>query len=482
VVNPGSPTVQQGRTRRPTRDAQVSSTRERQPRWDSLRLAGERHSGLTVLLLAVDVLAVTLVSSFLLDLPTWWEIAVAVFTVVCRTTAGVYRRRLRLSYFDDLPRALSAVLAAFGAVIGVVMVLGENSGTSIGLLYAAVGFIGVSEPLRALVFQITRSVRRHFRRGDRTLIVGTDPVALDLMRNMLEHPEFGLRPVGFVDERPQVEPGALPAPLLDGDLATAIVGNRIGTVVLADIGTGEPQTVREVITAHQLGCTMLIVPRMHELYRDGTDVERLRSYPLVRLITEPTRRPSWLIKRVADVAVGLVAALLVLPVLLACTLAVLLESGRPILFAQERIGMNGRPFRIYKFRSMKPATEVEGNTTWSIAGDPRIGPVGKFLRASSLDELPQLWNIVRGDMSLVGPRPERTGFVDKFSADYEGYWARHRVPPGLTGLAQVNGLRGNTSIADRARYDNYYIANWSLWLDLKIVLLTTRELLRRGDY
>jgi lipopolysaccharide/colanic/teichoic acid biosynthesis glycosyltransferase len=158
---------------------------------------------------------------------------------------------------------------------------------------------------------------------------------------------------------------------------------------------------------------------------------------------------------------------------------VLLESGRPVLFAQVRIGLDGRPFRIYKLRSLKPVNEQEAATTWNVVGDPRIGPVGRLLRRTSLDELPQMWNVMRGEMSLVGPRPERPGFVEQFSTEHERYWARHRVPPGLTGLAQVNGLRGDTSIADRARYDNYYIANWSLWLDLKIILLTARELLRR---
>jgi exopolysaccharide biosynthesis polyprenyl glycosylphosphotransferase len=484
VINPSSPTVHHGRTRRLDWYRQTGEPDpERAPqRWRALRLAAERYSGLTMLLVTVDVLAAVAVSEAVFDLPMWWVLAVAVFMVACRTTARLYRRRLRLSYFDDLPRALSAVLAAFGAVIGAVMLLGNNSETSVGLLYAALGFVAVSEPLRALVFQITRSARRHLRRGDRTLIVGTDPVALDLMRNMLEHPEFGLRPVGFVDAEPQVPPGSLPAPLLGGDLATAIVAHRIGTVVLAHTVAGESQVVEETIVAHQFGCSMLLLPRMHELYRDGTDVERLRSYPLVRLVSEPTRRPSWLAKRVLDVVFGVVVAVLVLPVLVICAIAVAVESGRPVLFAQERVGMNGRKFRIYKFRSMRPVSEAEAATTWTIAGDPRIGPVGRFLRASSLDELPQLWNIVRGDMSIVGPRPERTGFAEKFSIDHERYWARHRVPPGLTGLAQVNGLRGNTSIAERARYDNYYIANWSLWLDLKIILLTTRELLRRGDF
>jgi exopolysaccharide biosynthesis polyprenyl glycosylphosphotransferase len=252
--------------------------------------------------------------------------------------------------------------------------------------------------------------------------------------------------------------------------------------VLADPRTEPTDTVDATITANRLGCSVLILPRMHELYRDAPDVERLRGYPLVRLVPDPTRRVSWLVKRTLDV-VGAAAAMLVLaPVIAGCALAVILESGRPLLFAQVRVGLDGRRFRIYKLRTMKPADDREAQARWTIAGDPRVGTVGRFLRRTSLDELPQLWNIMRGDMSFVGPRPERPGFVEEFTAAHEGYWARHRVPVGLTGLAQVSGLRGNTSIADRARYDNYYIANWSLWLDLKIVLLTLRELLRRGTH
>ena len=127
---------------------------------------------------------------------------------------------------------------------------------------------------------------------------------------------------------------------------------------------------------------------------------------------------------------------------------------------------------------MRPANEHEQQTQWNIAGDPRLGRVGKWLRRTSVDELPQLFNILRGDMSLVGPRPERPVFVDQFTVEHDGYWARHRIPVGLTGWAQVNGLRGDTSIAQRARFDNYYVANWSLWLDIKIVFLTVREVFR----
>ena len=125
-----------------------------------------------------------------------------------------------------------------------------------------------------------------------------------------------------------------------------------------------------------------------------------------------------------------------------------------------------------KFRSMRPATETESATNWNIKNDDRLSWFGKFLRRSSLDELPQLWNILRGDMSLVGPRPERPHFVEQFSSEFKRYDARHRVPCGLTGWAQIHGLRGDTSIPERVRYDNYYIQNWSLWLDVKIILRT----------
>jgi lipopolysaccharide/colanic/teichoic acid biosynthesis glycosyltransferase len=151
-----------------------------------------------------------------------------------------------------------------------------------------------------------------------------------------------------------------------------------------------------------------------------------------------------------------------------------------VLFRQTRIGLDGRPFTLLKFCSLRPAGEAESRTRWNIAEDDRLGPVGKLLRRTSLDELPQLWNIVRGEMSLVGPRPERPFFVEEFTRQFPWYMARHRVPVGLTGWAQVHGLRGNTSIADRARFDNSYIENWSIWGDIKIMMRTVGQVLSAG--
>jgi lipopolysaccharide/colanic/teichoic acid biosynthesis glycosyltransferase len=161
----------------------------------------------------------------------------------------------------------------------------------------------------------------------------------------------------------------------------------------------------------------------------------------------------------------------------ACAILVRIEGGPGVIFRQARVGRHGVVFDCLKLRSMRPVDEKESATNWTVAGDHRVGPVGRFLRRTSIDELPQLWNIIRGDMTLVGPRPERPHFVDKFSSEYERYAHRHRVQAGLTGLAQVSGLRGDTSIADRARYDNYYIEHWSLWLDVKIVIRTFGEVL-----
>ena len=260
-----------------------------------------------------------------------------------------------------------------------------------------------------------------------------------------------------------------------GDLAAMINAHQIDTVVVSFALTREAQLLDTIITAHSLGCTLLIVPRLFEVHQDGPDVERIGGYPVVRLRPDPTSRPTWWIKRTLDIAFAAIALLLLSPVLAVCALAILAESGRPVLFHQTRVGLDGVSFRIHKLRTLKPESEYESQTRWNIANDRRLGTVGRVLRRTSLDEVPQLWNILRGEMSFVGPRPERPGFVKAFSIEHARYWARHRVPAGLTGLAQVNGLRGDTSIAERARFNNYYIANWSVWLDIKVLALTVRE-------
>jgi exopolysaccharide biosynthesis polyprenyl glycosylphosphotransferase len=227
-------------------------------------------------------------------------------------------------------------------------------------------------------------------------------------------------------------------------------------------------------------CRIYFVPRFYELNQANRDTDRIGDIPLVRLRPDARHRRTWWLKRAMDVAVATVGLVLATPVLAVCALAIRLEGGAGVLFRQERVGMDGRRFVMLKLRTLRPSSEWESRTQWSIADDPRLGRLGRLLRAASLDELPQLVNVLRGEMSLVGPRPERPFFVEDFSRSYPGYAARHRVPGGLTGWAAVNGLRGDTSIGSRACFDNSYIENWSLWLDIKILIRTIGAVLVRS--
>ena len=437
----------------------------------------------------VSILAVTLA---LIDLMGWlWlglsdidgRLALILIGVLAlsRPAARLYRPRLRVTWLDDLPRSLASWAFAAGAAVMVAVPLRVPQHQVSNFLRAVLVAAVVGELVRLACMALVRIARRRFGIGERTLIMGAGKVGQALAETMLAHPELGLKPVLFLD--PDPHGGALPVALgslNSSDLAEVIDRERIGVVVVSFALTREADLVDTVITAHQMRCAVLVVPRLFELHHDGPDVERLRGYPLVRLRPDPTTRISWWVKRVFDILMAALALILLAPVLTISAFAILLESGRPMLFHQTRIGLDGVPFRLHKLRSLRPDSEEEAQTTWNVALDARLGPVGRFVRRSSIDELPQLWNILRGQMSFVGPRPERPGYVELFSIEYERYWARHRVPAGLTGLSQVNGLRGDTSISERARYDNYYIANWSLWLDARIMLLTVREILLGG--
>ncbi len=212
----------------------------------------------------------------------------------------------------------------------------------------------------------------------------------------------------------------------------------------------------------------------------GRRFDTLAGAPYVRLpVGWPARLPR-ILKRLFDIVVSTVVLVLLAPVFVACALAVRIETGPGVVFRQDRVGMDGRRFVLLKFRTLRSVDAEESATRWSIEGDDRIGRVGRILRSTSLDELPQLWSVLRGQMSLVGPRPERPFFVQHFSEIYDGYSARHRVPVGITGLAQVNGFRGDTSIEERVRYDNLYIEHWSLWRDVTILLRTLAPVFRRS--
>ena len=407
------------------------------------------------------------------------HLALLALTVGLYASAGLYRPRLALSVLDDLPSLVGRPLAA--AAITTTAGVAFAAGSPVeSLLVTAVAMAAALVVLRVLGYAIVRRCRRDGMVAHPTLILGAGRVGGHVAQVLMERPEYGLRPVGFLDSDPLLGRDERPIPLLGGTeaLASVIVEFGVHDVIVAFSGAPESQLVDVIRTCDRLDTEIFFVPRLFELSSASREMDHVWGVPLVRLRRAAFRSRTWQVKRVLDVLLAGTALIALLPVMAVCALAVRLEGGPGIFFSQERVGLDGRAFKVWKFRSLRPSTEAESQTTWTIAHDARLGPVGRVLRKTSLDELPQLWNIIRGDMSIVGPRPERPHFASRFAESFPRYDARHRVPAGLTGWAQVHGLRGDTSIEDRARFDNYYIENWSLWTDAKIVVRTIGQVVR----
>ena len=447
-------------------------------------------------LVAGDVLVTAGVSSLVLQSASRGVLVVVLAVLLMLGARGAHRSRLTMSALDDVPDlALAALMGVVAHACWQMLVGHEVMAVELTLLVALIAAL-ISG--RALAHAVVRHARRRGYVEHRTLVLGAGEVGRHIARAALEHPECGLRPVGFLDAGRVWDEESLPVPLLGhyDELTDFIREEDVSEVIVAFLGNDAPNNavalrqssalVDIVRACDRLDCEIFTVPRLHELRHRTRDMDELWGIPLVRARRATWRTSSWMVKRVADVLFSAVALLLLAPVMLAVALAVWSESGPRVLFRQVRVGLDGEAFTLLKFRSLtlpgSPDEGGEGDATWSIDGDVRLGPVGRFIRATSLDELPQLFNILRGEMSLVGPRPERPEFVAEFTEAIPRYTARHRAPAGLTGLAQVNGLRGDTSIEERARFDNYYIQNWSLWLDAKILARTVSAvLLCRGS-
>ncbi len=321
-----------------------------------------------------------------------------------------------------------------------------------------------------------------------TLVVGAGLVGARVVRRLLEKPEYGLEPIGFLDADPM--PGAVD---LDGSVPVlgapdelegvcAATGAR--HVILAYASERDYRLVELIKRCRELDVAVSVVPRMFESINERAQLDHIGGVPLLSLKTVDPKGWQFAIKHAID-RLGALAALTALaPVMLGIAIAVKLTSPGPVIFRQRRLGRDGRVFDVLKFRTMcedvgaTAFTLAPGSAPGGIEGVDRRTPIGRWLRSTSLDELPQLWNVVRGDMSLVGPRPERPEFAEQFARDVHGYKHRHRVKSGITGWAQVNGLRGQTSIDDRVEWDNHYIENWSLGLELRTLALTLAEVLR----
>ncbi len=416
--------------------------------------------------------------------------ATAIFLVLCVAlywSRGLYRLRFRLHALDDLRAIFVATTMAAMIVLTGRALLGSTAdlATETARLWAfALAYVSAGRLAWYWSHQRARVVGESVRP---TLIVGAGRVGALVAKRFLDNPKLGFRPAAFLDKEPLVDTfSELGVPVVGAswDLDDAIARFKIQQVVITFSTAPDEVLLRIVRRCEDLGIPTAIVPRLFERMPTMTQMEHLGGLPLVApRAAEPT---GWQFraKYAFDRVLSAFAIILLSPILIAAAAAVLLTMGRPVFFRQLRIGRDGHPFEMLKFRSMAGTHEAEPIAPegdlgpGGVEGEDRRTSVGTFLRKTSIDELPQLFNVLRGQMSIVGPRPERPEFVEDFEQRIYRYQERHRVKSGITGWAQVHGLRGRTSIADRAEWDNYYIENFSLWLDLKIALMTVRTMFR----
>ncbi|HVM41681.1 MAG TPA: exopolysaccharide biosynthesis polyprenyl glycosylphosphotransferase [Acidimicrobiia bacterium] len=404
----------------------------------------------------------------------WAGVAYALLAILTLALFGDYRDRID----PHLDRRLWWVLGHLAVplvFIGLVLT-GEAARSLVLSMPLAAGLLVGG---RSLVYAVTRWARRRGYVSERTLIVGAGEVGLTIAHALFRFREYGLRPVGLLDD-------------VDEHLVPNVLGSchgfdrvleehHVSKVVVAFGTVPEERLVPILRGCAQHDAEVFVTPRFFELGvgHAAPGFEDVRGIPLVPVRQAAFRRSARATKRAFDVAASSVALLLLSPALLVIATLVRLSGRGPIFFRQQRVGEDGRVFDVFKFRTLRP--NDDSDMTWSVKDDDRVTAVGRVLRRTSLDELPQFFNVLRGDMSIVGPRPERPYFFHQFAEEIRGYRDRQRLPSGVTGWAQVHGLRGDTSIVERSRFDNHYIENWSPWMDLVICARTLKTLLRDHD-
>jgi exopolysaccharide biosynthesis polyprenyl glycosylphosphotransferase len=398
-------------------------------------------------------------------------LAVAAAFVVMVGVTGGYRLPLTTSALEDVPALLTRL--ALAAFVG-----GAVWGESTGELLVAGALAGlVLVATRSVTYAVVRLLRARGRLGDRTVVVGNGPLTAELVTALTEHPSYGVQPV---------------APAAIGDALTDLGVRRM---IVSYCECADADMVPLLRAAVASDVQLHVVPRFFDLGIATRGKDEIWGIPLLRVQRAALRRRAWSIRRATEVAIASVLLLFASPILAAISVAVRLSSPGPILFRQLRTGQAGRSISVVKFRTLRVEEDAGVGTADGVIDlrqdglsvqtrrqesvERRLTGIGGFLRSTGLDELPQLWSVVKGDMSLVGPRPEELTYAGQFESSIRGYGERHRLPVGLTGWAQVHGLRGETSIAQRVRFDNQYIEHWSMWRDVVIALRTVGVLVRR---
>ncbi len=329
--------------------------------------------------------------------------------------------------------------------------------------------------VRALIRTVLRTMRVRGYNQKHVLLIGYSRAAQSYIDRVNAHPEWGYRIRGILDDvNPRgVEYKGVKVIARIENLSEILDFNSLDEIAIT-LGLGEYDRLASIVAAcEKSGVHTKFIPDYDNVIPTKPYTEDLLGLPIIHIRYVPLNDPlNAIVKRSMDIVGGIMALIVFSPVMLLTAIAVKLSSPGPVIFKQERVGKHNRTFRMYKFRSMTVQTDDDEKKGWTTAHDPRVTKVGKIIRKTSIDELPQIFNVLKGEMSLIGPRPERPQFVEQFKEEIPRYMVKHQVRPGMTGWAQVNGYRGDTSISERIKFDLYYIENWSVGLDLKILLLT----------
>jgi Undecaprenyl-phosphate glucose phosphotransferase len=415
-----------------------------------------------------------------LDLYLWLSLLVIPVAIFSMRVVGLYSsyrvRGLVEEFFDVLQAVVLTVI-----VVAVTSFFYREYSLSrmVIAVFGALSIAGLTAT-RVVLRSLLRYLRSKGLNQRHVLIIGAGPLGRSLAEKMIHLSHLGLSVAGFLDDGHETGEEILPGvPLLGNrkDLERVFRECPVDQVYIA-LPRRDHRFAEEALEL--LSSRMVdikIVPDYLQFVALRSSVDDFDGTPVINLSEKPLWGPKALLKRGFDFVFSLLGLVLLSPLLALIALLVKATSPGPVFYRQERVGYDGQRFQMVKFRSMRVDGDDAGDTRWTVPDDPRRTPLGRILRRLSLDELPQLWNILKGEMSFVGPRPERSFYVKKFSDRDPRYMWRHRVKAGLTGWAQVNGLRGDTSIEERTEYDLFYVRNWSFRLDLKIITLTLMRVL-----
>ena len=414
---------------------------------------------------------------------------VAAALVLTFAVLGEYRLRRGVEFIDELFSLVGAMAVTALVIFAMIGLYREPGFLSYSRLTFAYWIAIATVLVIALRYSIRRFEASRRARGtgvERALVVGWGEAANLLVQRIRMFPDYGYRLVGVLSEGAAAGPAVAGVPVLGtvDDLREIARAEKADVAFVSLPHADQDRVVDLIEGCRDLDLEFRILPSMLELMTTNVMVDSIDGIPLLQLKRPlDVSPPAAAFKRGFDVLLSAVGLVLLSPVLAVVALAVRVSSPGPVLLHQERVGVDGVRFRMHKFRTMRQDAESDTGPVWAAAEDPRRTRVGRFLRRFSLDELPQLWNILRGEMSLVGPRAERPHFVAEFTGRVPRYGDRLAVRPGLTGWAQANDLRGQTPVEDRTIYDVYYIENWSIAFDLKILLLTlVRVFTHRNAY